>query len=194
MIGITDHGQSHVHLPEARVPRAISEQPRTLIPCCFSICQRPWLFTSPAACRRDTLLLTSENNTFIPLGIRTDCFYHYLSLSLESLDRWQIYLSHINPQASTTKQVSELNKNGASEIPARHNSPHRWNLGLLEGMPLLSTPDSSLFGRIIAFQWPPASHVSMHTVISCLAWSSALLGVAFHQNEGPVQSLADLVR
>lgn len=34
----------------------------------------------------------------------------------------------------------------------------------------------------------------VHAVISCLAWSFSLLGVAPHQNEGPSQSLPDLPR
>lgn len=94
----------------------------------------PWLFTSPAACRRDMRLLTSANNAFMPLAMRTGCFYHYLSLSSQCLGRQQIYLSHTDPQTSPTKQVSELSKTWGFEILACHNSPHRWNVGLLEVM------------------------------------------------------------
>ena len=131
MAGNTDLKQPHVHFPEVRVPQ---------VPFQISQVASPHLaFQHTGDLDYSPLLPYVGVTCFswllqIMMPMRTDCFYCYLSLSSECLDRWQIYLSHVNPAALTTKQVSEFNKNWAPEIPACHNSPHRWNLDLLEAM------------------------------------------------------------
>lgn len=133
----------------------------------------------------------------MPLSVRTDCFYFYFSLSSGCLDRWQIYLSHISPH----KEGSELHRNRDFEIPSCHNSPHRWDLGLLSFSTTLNElfyhfqhSTALLLGESLPFSGLQIAISPTHKAISCLAWSSSLLGVAPHQNEGPSQSLADLPR
>lgn len=157
------------------------------------ICKWSWLFTSPAVRRRNTLLLTSVDNELTPLAMRTDSFFHYLILFLECLDRWQIYLSHINPQASTTEQVTKLNKTPVFEIP-HVKSPHRCNLDLSEGMGFAITFNTwKLSFRENHFLPAASTNIctpyNWYRLVRC---SFLLLGVAPLQNKCPTQSLPDL--